>query len=109
MVQFMIICNILNAGFPQCINSFSYGACYNTQYQNVSIPIAPNCTLDTGTFLGLAYDHRFGIIIFNMSTTLGNLSFSMMIWLFGVSLFHLSFAARNELRLKEFFTTSCWD
>ena len=26
--------------------------------------------------------------------------FSMMIWLFGVSLFHLSFAARNELRVK---------
>ena len=24
----------------------------------------------------------------------------MMIWLFGVSLFHLSFAARNELRVK---------
>ena len=35
-----------------------------------------------------------------MSCILGDLSFSMMIWLFGVSLFHLSFAARNELRVK---------
>ena len=69
-------------------------------YQNVSIPIGPNCTLDTGTFLGLAYNHGFGMIILNMSCILGYLSFSMMIWLFGVSLFHLSIAARNELRVK---------
>ena len=69
-------------------------------YQDSSIPIAPNCTLDTGTFLALAYNNRFGIILLNMSPILGDLSFSMMIWLFGVSLFHLSFAARNELRVK---------
>ena len=69
-------------------------------YQDSSIQIAPNCTLDTGTFLALAYNNRFGIILLNMSPILGDLSFSMMIWLFGVSLFHLSFAARNELRVK---------
>ena len=69
-------------------------------FQNIPIPIGPNCTLETGTFLGLAYDNRFGIIILNMSSILGIVSFSMMIWLFGVSLFHLSFAARNELRVK---------
>ena len=69
-------------------------------YQNISIPIGPNCTLDTWSFLGFAYNNRFGMIIFNMSSNLGELSFSMMIWLFGVSLFHLSFAARNELRVK---------
>ena len=69
-------------------------------YQNVSIPIGPNCTLDTETFLNLAYNDRFGMIIFNMSSILDDVSFSMMIWLFGVSLFHLSFAARNELRVK---------
>ena len=69
-------------------------------YQNISITIAPNCTLDTGTFLGLAYNNRLGIIILNMSCILGDLSFSMMIWLFGVSLFHSSIAARNELRVK---------
>ena len=69
-------------------------------YQNASIQIAPNCTLDTWTFLGFSYNNRFGIILLNMSCILGDLSFSMMIWLFGVSLFHLSFAARNELRVK---------
>ena len=69
-------------------------------YQNVSIPIGPNCTMDTSTFLGFTYDNRFGMIIVNMSCILGDVSFSMMIWLFGVSLFHLSFAARNELRVK---------
>ena len=69
-------------------------------YQNVSIPIGPNCTLETWTFLGFTYDNRFGMIIHNMSGILGDVSFSMMIWLFGVSLFHLSFAARNELRVK---------
>ena len=69
-------------------------------YQNISIPIGPNCTLDTWSFLGFAYNNRFGMIIFNMSSNLGELSFSMMIWLFGVSLFHLSIAARNELRVK---------
>ena len=69
-------------------------------YQNTSIQIGPNCTMETGTILGFAYNNRFGIIILNMSSILGDLSFSMMIWLFGVSLFHLSFAARNELRVK---------
>ena len=69
-------------------------------YQNLSIPIGPNCTLETWTFLGFAYNNRFGIIILNMSGILRDISFSMMIWLFGVSLFHLSFAARNELRVK---------
>ena len=69
-------------------------------FQNIPIPIGPNCTLETWTFLDLAYDNRFGIIIIHISSILGNVSFSMMIWLFGVSLFHLSFAARNELRVK---------
>ena len=69
-------------------------------FQNIPILIGPNCTLNTRTFLGIAYDNRFVIIIINMSSILGNVSFSMMIWLFGVSLFHLSFAARNELRVK---------
>ena len=78
-----------------------FGITYTfVNYQDTSIQIAPNCTLDTWTFLGFAYDNRFGIIILNMSCILVDLSFSMMIWLFGVSLFHLSFAARNDLRVK---------
>ena len=36
----------------------------------------------------------------NIISILGDPSFSMMIWMFGVSLFHLSFAATNELRVK---------
>ena len=40
------------------------------------------------------------MIILNISGILGDVSFSMMIWLFGVSLFHLSFADRNELIVK---------
>ena len=84
-----------------CLTTNIYGipfAFFNLQ--NVSIPIGPNCTVDTWTFLGLAYSNRFGIIILNMTSILEDASFSMMIWLFGVSLFHLSFAARNELRVK---------
>ena len=68
--------------------------------QDTSIQIAPNCTLGTWTFLGSAYDRRFGMIVLNIITIPEDISFSMMIWLFGVSLFHLSFAARNELRVK---------
>ena len=69
-------------------------------YQDTSIQIAPNCTLDTWTFICCAYDRRFGMIVLNVINVLRDLSFSMMIWLFGVSLFHLSFAARYELRVK---------
>ena len=78
-----------------------FGIIYSfVNHQNTSIQIAPNCTLETWTFLGLAYNNRFGRIMLNMSSILEDLSFSMMIWLFGASLFHLSFAARNELRVK---------
>ena len=69
-------------------------------YQNTSIPIGPNCTLDTWTVIGSAYDGRFGIVALHICFALGDFSFSMIIWLFGVSLFHLSFAARNELRVN---------
>ena len=69
-------------------------------YQDTLITIAPNCTLDTWTFIGSAYDRRFGMIVLNITYVLEGISFSMMILLFGVSLFHLSFAVRNELRVK---------
>ena len=84
-----------------CLTINIYGISFTfLNYQDVSIPIGPNCTLNTWTFLDIAYNNRFGIIILNMSSILEDLSFSMMIWLFGVSLFHLSIAARNELRVK---------
>ena len=81
------------------INSFGIPIIF-VNYQVTLIPIAPNCTLDTWTFIGSAYDIRFGMIVLNITYVLEGISFSMMIWLFGVSLFHLSFAARNELRVK---------
>ena len=84
-----------------CLIINIYGISFTfLNYKDTSIPIAPNCTLETWTFLSFAYNNRFGIIILNIINVLGDLSFSMMIWLFGVSLFHLSFAARNELRVK---------
>ena len=45
---------------------------------------------------------REDLILLNLTLfcVLRDVSFSMMIWLFGVSLFHLSIAARNELRVK---------
>ena len=69
-------------------------------YQGTLIAIAPNCTLNTWTFIGSAYDTKFGMIVLNITYVLEGISFSMMIWLFGVFLFFLSLAARNELRVK---------
>ena len=39
-------------------------------------------------------------IFFKALSLFDDYSFSMMVWLFGASLLHLSFAARNELRVK---------
>ena len=65
------------------------------------ISIDPNCELISGTFLADIYDHRFGAILFNIfAVFFQDLSFSMLIWMFGASLLHLSYAARNELRVK---------
>ena len=66
----------------------------------ISVPISSNCSLLSITFLGKIYDTRFLDIIENIISFSGDLAFSMMIWLFGASLFHLSFAARNKLRVK---------
>ena len=67
----------------------------------IPVSIGSNCELISGTFLAGAYDHRF---FTNLRTFFGlffrDLSFSMLIWMFGASLVHLSYAARNELRVK---------
>ena len=65
------------------------------------VSIDPNCELISNTFLASVYDNRFRIImldIFGIFTR--DLSFSMLIWMFGASLLHLSYAAKNELRAK---------
>ena len=36
-------------------------------YKDTLIPIAPNCTLNTRTFIASAYDRRFGMIVLNIT------------------------------------------
>ena len=68
---------------------------------DIPVSIDPNCELISGTFLANVYDHRFGMILIRLFGILTkNISFSMLIWMFGASLLHLSYAARNELRVK---------
>ena len=68
--------------------------------EQICIPIAPNCSLSSGSYLGIAYDDRFVSIVLDILYSFTDYSFSMMVWLFGASLLHLSYAARNELRMK---------
>ena len=70
---------------------------------NPAMPVSidPNCELISNTFLADAYDHKFGEILLRLfGILIKNISFSMLIWMFGASLLHLSYAARNELRAK---------
>ena len=67
----------------------------------IPVPINSNCELISSTFLAGAYDHRFDVILIRLfGFFFRDLSFSMLIWMFGASLLHLSYAARNELRVK---------
>ena len=67
----------------------------------IPVPIGSNCELILGTFLASVYDHRFSMILLRLfGLFFRDLSFSMLIWMFGASLLHLSYAARNELRVK---------
>ena len=68
---------------------------------DIPVSIDPNCELISNTFLADAYDHRFGMILLILfGLLIKDISFSMLIWMFGASLLHLSYAARNELRVK---------
>ena len=69
--------------------------------EQICIPIAPNCSLSSGSYLGTAYDDRFVSIVLDILYSLTDYSFSMMVWLFGASLLHLSYAARDELKMKK--------
>ena len=67
----------------------------------IPVSIDPNCELISGTFLASVYDNRFGMILLTLfGLLIKDISFSMLIWMFGASLLHLSYAARNELRVK---------
>ena len=67
----------------------------------ISVPISSSCSLLSLTYLGKAYDTRFHSVVQNVLSSVGDFAFSMMIWLFGASLLHLSYAARNKLRIKK--------
>ena len=88
----MVYCLIINIyGFLAIFPPFS----------DIPISIDPDCMLTSGTFLSLAYDNRFGMFMLKFfGWFFRNISFSMLIWMFGASLLHLSYAARNELRVK---------
>ena len=68
--------------------------------QNINISIGYNCTLESNSFIGSFYDYRIRRIMLTIPPVLSDYSLSMMIWLFGASLLHLSIAARNELKVR---------
>ena len=67
---------------------------------NINISIGYNCTLESYSYIGSFYDYRVRSILITILCFLSTCSFSMIIWLFGASLLHLSIAARNELKVK---------
>ena len=66
---------------------------------------AINCSLHSNPTIWTSYDsklsYRIGILLMD------DFSFSMMIWLFGSSLLHLSFAARNQLKVEKVICFIC--
>ena len=84
-----------------CLNIHSYGlSSLFVDSPNINISIGSNCTLESNSFIGFFYDDRISGIVSVALSLFSNYSFSMMIWLFGASLLHLSIAARNELKVK---------
>ena len=88
----MVYCLIINIyGFLAKFPPFS----------DIPISIDPDCMLTSGTFLASAYDNRFSMFLLKFfGWFIRDVSFSMLIWMFGASLLHLSYAARNEVRVK---------
>ena len=79
----------------------SSGLFYQFDYPaNINISIGYNCVLESDSLIGFSYDHRIRPTLLAILSILTEYSFSMMIWLFGASLLHLSIAARNELKVK---------
>ena len=82
----------------------NYGVHYfgkNQYYKPVYI--GRNCTLLSATYISTIYDRTGGAVYLNINSFLESFTFSMMIWLFGVSLYHLSYAARNDIKVKIIF------
>ncbi|KAI6649403.1 hypothetical protein LOD99_11768 [Oopsacas minuta] len=68
--------------------------------RNIFHQIVPHCSIELHTFIRVSFDRGSIGICMNIIILFGDFSFSMMIWLFGASLLHLRFAARNKLRVK---------
>lgn len=86
------------------INVYGFLYQFGLSLPITDISIGSNCSLDSNSIIGRAYDSRVGNIVCVIIYLLfGYYSFSMIIWLFGASLLHLSFAARNQLRVKAVF------
>ncbi|KAI6649445.1 hypothetical protein LOD99_11810 [Oopsacas minuta] len=83
-----------------CLSITIYGVIIELKLSVDVIPVGPNCSVNSKTFIGISYDNRYIIIIQHLVFLFGAYSFSMMIWLFGALLLHLSFAARNELKIQ---------
>ena len=81
------------------INSYWLFYMFNNP-PNINNSIGYNCTLESVSFIDSSNYHRIGSILSAIFSILSDYSFSMMIWLFGASLLHLSIAARNELKVK---------
>ena len=82
------------------INIFGFLYLFNPP-PAMPVSIDPNCELISNTFLADVYDDRFGVFLLRLfGLLIKNFAFSMLIWMFGASLLHLSYAARNELRVK---------
>ena len=81
-----------------CLSLNFYGLIFFVKTQLPEpIYIGGNCTLQSGTFLATSYDPRVGYVFLDMTSFITFFTFSMMVWLFGASLLHLSYAARIKI------------
>ena len=83
-----------------CINGYGYLYIF-IDVSHIMIPIGPNCSVNSDTFIGTGYDTRLSQIIQFAIGLIGNSSFSVMMWLFAATLFHMSFACKNQLHVKK--------
>ena len=65
-----------------------------------------NCSLHSNPTVWTSYDSKLSYMVGFI--LMDDFSFSMMIWLFGSSLLHLSFAARNQLEVKKVLCFICF-
>ena len=64
-----------------------------------------NCSLHSNPIIWASYDSKFSYFV--GVVLMDDFSFSMMIWLFGSSLLHLSFSTRNQLKVKKVICFIC--